>query len=95
MFWTGSQVDITGGVFGHLLCDYERETRPNIFDYLRRHLDGDWGKLGGSDQRYNDEDVAAGQGALSRYTMPDGETDIYISTEWSRQFTTICLVSEY
>ncbi len=65
----------------------------NIFDYVVRHLSGDWGDLDPSDKRRNDCAVKNKERILSSYETPKGK--IWIITEWDRSVTTALLPSEY
>ena len=68
-----------------------------IFPYLARHSQGDWGEgLSYFDRRRNDEAVNSGDGRLlSSYTVPESpEGSLWIITEANRLVTTICFPSE-
>ncbi len=62
---------------------------------LKRHEAGDWGDLCEEDKQANDEDAAAGCGALSMYITSNGE--VYIKTDVYPEgpATTILLPEEY
>ena len=64
-------------------------------DYLVRHVTGDWGELDAHDRRVNEEALRLGHRLLSAYTLRDGETKIWIITEWDRSATTMLLPNEY
>lgn len=68
-----------------------------MFDYLRRHADGDWGDLGYHDQALNNAALRDGTRLLSSYKLPTehGGGKMYIITEWDRSVTTLLLPEEY
>ncbi|WP_308447447.1 hypothetical protein [Parachitinimonas caeni] len=71
-----------------------------LADCIRRHARGDWGSVPKSDAALNLAALTPGdEGRLmSVYPLPtavDGETTIWIITEWDRSVTTILLPSEY
>ena len=66
-----------------------------ICQSLTRHLNGDWGDLCEEDKQLNENALRYGNDRLfSRYVY-NGETNIYIITEWDRSATTILLSDEY
>jgi hypothetical protein len=67
----------------------------NPTTFLRRHWRGDWGELDAEDVAENEFSLAKGFRLLSRYTLNDGTTVIWIITEADRSTTTILLPSEY
>lgn len=64
------------------------------FDYLVRHINGDWGELSAEDIRENELSLIHGFRILSAYTLRSGTT-IWIITEADRSATTILLPEEY
>lgn len=64
------------------------------WDFLVRHLAGDWGDVCLEDREANDEAVRDGSRILSAYTLKTGEK-IWIITEADRSVTTCLLPSEY
>jgi hypothetical protein len=62
--------------------------------YLERHQHGDWGNLGSSDKRANEDALKHGGRILSKYLLKDG-TPIYVITEADRSYTTVMLVGDY
>ena len=65
-----------------------------IMHYLMRHATGDWGDLGKSDSKMNDDAVKSGEDRiLSMYHTNYGK--IYIITEWDRSATTVLFANEY
>jgi len=64
------------------------------FEFLSRHVIGDWGELDEHDRRENEYSLTHGLRLLSAYTLHDG-TRIWIITEADRSATTLLLPSEY
>jgi hypothetical protein len=89
----GSQVVITSGAVAAMWGNSEQQ-RCDPLNYLTRHLYGDWGEVDAEDKRANDQDSAAGGGALSAYHLPSG-VRIWVDTPYHRQITTILLPAEY
>jgi hypothetical protein len=77
---------------GALEC-FER-TGENPFDFLRRHVEGDWGDLCQDDKEENELSVDQELRILSAYHLKDG-TKIWIITEADRSSTCLLLPSEY
>jgi hypothetical protein len=77
---------------GALKC-FER-TGENPFDFLRRHVEGDWGDLCPEDKEENELSVDEELRILSAYHLKDG-TKIWIITEADRSSTCFLLPSEY
>jgi hypothetical protein len=71
----------------------------NPAPFLARHGTGDWGDLDAEDKRANDIGLnpATQDRLFSKYNVSgiEGETAIYIITEWDRSVTTILYPSEY
>mgnify|MGYP003679283559 CR=1 FL=1 len=69
-------------------------------EYLKRHVNGDWGMVCDEDGHLNDMAIEDGSRILSAYHLPD-ETKIWIITdaeideEHNRQATTFLLPEEY
>lgn len=63
-------------------------------EFLKRHVNHDWGDLDDDDKQENDFSVTNGFRILSAYALKDG-TRIWIITEADRSSTTILLPSEY
>jgi hypothetical protein len=66
----------------------------NGFEYLTRHVLGDWGDLSQDDKRENELSVREGFRILSAYTLRTG-VKIWIITEADRTSTCFLLPSEY
>lgn len=80
------------------LTELERAGQ-NIWEFLARHLAGDWGELDAEDKAANDEAVKDGSRILSAYILKTGEK-IWIITEaeddnGEREATTGLLPSNY
>jgi hypothetical protein len=68
--------------------------RDDLFVYLTRHAQRDWGEVNEYDWKANDRAVRDGTRLLSAYRLSDG-TRIWIVTEADRSSTTILLPDEY
>lgn len=64
------------------------------YDFLWRHVQGDWGDMPEEDKESNDESIKAGGGCMSAYKLKDG-TAIWVITEADRSSSTILLPEEY
>lgn len=69
------------------------------WEFLRRHVVGDWGDVSDDDRKANDEAVKDGARILSSYTTKTG-AKVWIVTEaeddnGQRAATTLLLPSEY
>lgn len=71
----------------------------NLWEFLARHLDGDWGELDAVDKLSNDEAVKDGSRLLSAYIL---KTDVKIwliteaeNNDGNREATTGLLPDEY
>lgn len=71
------------------------ESDSTPLSYLVRHSSGDWGEVSEEDRELNNQALIDGDRILSAYTLRDGETKIWVITEWDRSVTTILLPSEY
>ena len=92
MFNLGKVVETIGV---HNLRSENGEFDKFVRNSFNRHCNGDWGDLCQEDKWSNDEAVKTGEDRiLSKYNF-DGETSIYIITEWDRSATTILFPSEY
>ena len=65
----------------------------NLFEYLFRHITGDWGDLGEEDKKENDFSVKNSFRILSSYNTREGK--LWIITEADRSVTTFLLPEEY
>lgn len=76
---------------------YEMEKDKEFERFVRRsfsrHATRDWGDLCEEDKAYNDYAVENGERVFSSYE--NGDTKIWIITEWDRSYTTILLPEEY
>ena len=66
----------------------------SLFDYLTRHLSGDWGDVDAEDARENELSLTHGWRLLSAYTLQSG-TKIWVITEADRSSTCVPLPEEY
>jgi hypothetical protein len=66
----------------------------DAWEFIGRHVAGDWGELDEHDLQENELSVKEGFRILSAYTLSDG-TKIWIITEADRSATTILLPEEY
>lgn len=64
------------------------------FDYLSRHVHGDWGEIDEHDRHENELSLIHGFRLLSAYTLRNG-AKIWIITEGDRSATTLLLPEEY
>jgi hypothetical protein len=69
------------------------------FEFLQRHLSGDWGDLDEEDRQANEQALVDGSRLLSAYRMKDG-TKVWAITEAEnegghREATTFLLPEEY
>ena len=86
------QVLMTNGV-SSLITDNDKFAKFVAKSFIR-HCNGDWGDLDGEDIEMNDKSLRNGERLFSKYNF-DGETSIYIITEWDRSATTILFPEEY
>lgn len=81
-------------------CIQEMERAgQSVWEFMARHLVGDWGELDFDDKTANDEALKDGSRLLSAYNLKTGEK-IWIITEatddrGTREATTVLLPSEY
>ena len=66
----------------------------DCWEFLSRHISGDWGELDEEDWKENERSVKDGCRLLSAYTLSTG-TRIWIITEADRSSTCILLPEEY
>jgi hypothetical protein len=66
----------------------------SLFDYLARHLSGDWGEVDAEDARENELSLKHDLRVLSAYTLKNG-TKIWVITETDRSSTCLLLPEEY
>jgi len=70
------------------------DAQQNPFEFLIRHVTGDWGELNDHDRQLNEEELRHGGRLFSAYRTRKG-VRIWIITEWDRSVTTILLPEEY
>jgi len=68
-----------------------QENNTSWYEYVRRHVNKDYGDLGEDDKLANEFDLANGGRALSRYNI--GESAIYVET-WPGYYTSVVDVWE-
>lgn len=64
------------------------------FEFLARHLAGDWGDLSQEDKEENELSLKEGFRILSAYKLPTGQK-LWVITEADRSATTILRPDEY
>jgi hypothetical protein len=64
------------------------------WDFLSRHVSGDWGEVDAEDWHLNDQALEVGSRILSAYKTATG-VKIWVITEADRAVTTILLPEEY
>lgn len=84
---------------GHVVAtpgalDALRRNHRCAWDYLRRHITGDWGDLDSEDVAENQLSLVEGFRLLSGYTLSDS-TRLWVVTESDRSCTTLLLPDEY
>jgi hypothetical protein len=70
------------------------ESGEQPFEYLNRHIHGDWGELSEHDRRENELSLEHGFRLLSAYTLRS-DVKIWIITEADGSAKTILLPEEY
>jgi hypothetical protein len=80
------------------LAAFERNNQAP-FEFLQRHLSGDWGDLDEEDRQANEQALVDGSRLLSAYRLKD-QTKVWAITEavgenGHREATTFLLPSEY
>jgi hypothetical protein len=71
-----------------------RESGQDGTEFVRRHVQGDFGKLDEYDVQVNLEAIRDGGRVFSAYTTLNGR-DIWVITEADRSVTTLLLPDEY
>jgi hypothetical protein len=88
LFWPGQIVATPGAI------EAFSTSGESPFDFLMRHLTGDWGDLDAHDLKANEVAVEQGLRVLSAYHLSDG-TKFWIITEADRSSTCYLLPDEY
>jgi hypothetical protein len=70
------------------------ESRQTPFDFLSRHLAGDWGIVDAEDRQANDDALIHGERLLSAYLTTQG-VKIRVISEADRTSTCLLLPDEY
>ena len=76
------------------------QSGKGVWEFLSRHVVGDWGVVCADDKAANDQAVQYGSRLLSAYLLNDGQTKVWIITEAmdgnsNRAATTLLLPDEY
>lgn len=90
--FTIGQTVVTCGVNGMMKQDAKFVCF--VVESLNKHINGDWGDLCEEDKEMNEYALKNDERLFSKYNY-DGDTSIYIITEWDRSATTILFPSEY
>ena len=77
------------------LAKENKDFKQFISKSFTRHCNGDWGDLCKEDKQMNENALKYGEDRIFRKYNFDGETSIYIITEWDRSYTTILFPEEY
>lgn len=64
-----------------------------LFGYLVKYINGDWGDLSSEDKLENEYALEHNDRILGAYSTSQGK--IYIITEYDRSYTTILFANEY
>ena len=64
------------------------------YEFLLRHVTGDWGQLPAEDIEENERALQQGNRIFSAYTTAQ-DVRIWVITEWDRSVTTILLPADY
>ena len=88
LFNSGSVVATRGAV------QALKDAQQSPFEFLARHLTGDWGDLCKEDRQENELSLREGFRILSSYKTARGDR-LWIITEWDRSYTTLLLPEEY
>ena len=70
------------------------ESGQHPWDFVVRHMAGDWGEVDREDKAANDQSLEDGSRLLSAYRTAKGQK-LWIITEADRSATTILLPEEY
>jgi hypothetical protein len=88
LFWPGQIVATPGAI------EAFSTSGESPFDFLMRHLTGDWGDLDAHDLNANEAAVEQGLRVISCYRLSSNER-IWVITEADRSVTTFLLPEEY
>jgi hypothetical protein len=80
--------------------DALEQAGQNVWEFLSRHIAGDWGVVDADDKAANDQSLKDGSRLLSAYMLNDEKTKVWIITEaedddGNRAATTLLMPSEY
>ena len=71
-----------------------KESGQTPFDFLSKHLTGDWGIVDAEDKQANDDALIHGERLLSAYLTTQG-VKIWVITEADRSSSCLLLPEEY
>ena len=71
-----------------------KESGQTPFDFLSKHLTGDWGIVDAEDKQANDDALIHGERLLSAYLTTQG-VKLWVITEADRSSTCLLLPEEY
>lgn len=74
--------------------DALKESGQTPFEFLSKHLVGDWGTVDAEDRQANDDALIHGERLLSAYLTMQG-VKIWVITEADRSSTCLLLPDEY
>jgi hypothetical protein len=74
--------------------DAVKKAGQSPYEFLYRHMDGDWGELDAQDVSENNYALKHGLRLLSSYTTKAGDK-LWVITEADRSVTTLLLAEEY
>lgn len=69
--------------------------RNEVLSGLNRHLAQDWGDVGESDRKANEDALCKGGHLFSRYRYGDGKSFFYVTTEPDRSLTRVLILEDY
>jgi hypothetical protein len=64
------------------------------FEFIQRHVTGDWSEMVEEDQEENRRSVERGNRVFSSYKLSTNQK-LWVITEWDRSVTTLLLPNEY
>lgn len=70
------------------------EAGQSVWEYVSRHVQGDYGELDAEDLQANEDAITHGERILSAYTLRTGQR-LYVITEADRSSTCVLRVEDY
>ena len=70
------------------------EANQTPYEFLQRHVTGDWSEMVPEDQEENRSSVEHGNRVFSSYKLST-DRKLWVITEWDRSVTTLLLPDEY